>query len=77
MLRGESSFMQQGDSHTLRPGDAVVCATDRPFARDFAHGLEELVVKVPCDAFETRPRSPSSPRSEPIPAIDMRARSRS
>lgn len=58
MLRGESSFAQQGESYTLRPGDAVVCATDRPFAREFAHGLEELVVKVPCDAFETRPRSP-------------------
>ena len=58
MLRGESSFEQQGRSHTLRPGDAVVCATDRPFAREFAHGLEELVVKVPCDAFESRPRFP-------------------
>ena len=58
MLRGESSFEQDGDSYALRPGDAVVCATDRPFARDFAHGLEELVVKVPCDAFETRPHSP-------------------
>jgi hypothetical protein len=57
MLRGESSFAQDGGSYTLRPGDAVVCATDRPFARDFAHGLEELVVKVPCDAFEARPRS--------------------
>ena len=53
MLRGESSFEQQGagGSHTLRPGDAIVCATDRPFARDFAYGLDELVVKVPCDAF--------------------------
>ena len=58
MLRGESSFAQQGDAYALRPGDAVVCATDRPFARDFAHGLEELVVKVPCDVFETWPRSP-------------------
>ena len=63
MLRGESSFEQQGGvSHTLRPGDAVVCATDRPFAREFAHGLEELVVKVPCDAldevFGVRPLHP-------------------
>ena len=58
MLRGESSFEQQGDSHTLRPGDAVICPTDRPFSRDFAHGLEELVVKVPCDAFEIRPLHP-------------------
>ena len=58
MLRGESSFAQQGDAYTLRPGDAVVCATDRPFARDFAHGLDELVVKVPCDVFETWPHAP-------------------
>jgi len=58
MLRGESSFEHEGGSHTLRPGDAVICPTDRPFARDFAHGLEELVVKVPCDAFEFRPLHP-------------------
>jgi AraC-like DNA-binding protein len=58
MLRGESSFVQEGGSHTLRPGQAVVCETDRPFARDFAHGLDELVVKVPCDAIGARPQHP-------------------
>ena len=58
MLRGESSFTQQGGSRTLRPGEAVICETDRPFARDFAHGLDELVVKVPCDALEIRSMSP-------------------
>jgi AraC-like DNA-binding protein len=31
-----------------------VCATDRPFARGFAHGLEELVVTVPCTALRAR-----------------------
>jgi len=58
MLRGESSFAQQGGSHTLRPGQAVICETDRPFARDFAYGLDELVVKVPCDALGVQSRSP-------------------
>ena len=58
MLRGESSFAQQGGSHTLRPGQAVICETDRPFARDFAYGLDELVVKVPCDAIEVQSRYP-------------------
>ena len=58
MLRGESSFAQQGGAHTLRPGQAVICETDRPFARDFAYGLDELVVKVPCDAIEVQSRYP-------------------
>ena len=58
MVRGESSFVQQGGSHTLRPGDAVICETDRPFARDFTHGLDELVVKVPCEALDIRSLSP-------------------
>lgn len=51
-LRGESSFVQGGITHTLRPGNAVICETDRPFAREFAHGLDELVVKVPCEALD-------------------------
>ena len=52
LIRGESSFVQHDSSHALRPGHAVICETDRPFAREFAHGLEELVVKVPCEALE-------------------------
>ena len=31
-----------------------MCATDRPFARGFARGLEELVVTVPCTALRGR-----------------------
>jgi AraC-like DNA-binding protein len=31
-----------------------VCATDQPFARGFARGLEELVVTVPCSALTAR-----------------------
>jgi AraC-like DNA-binding protein len=64
MVRGESSFVQQGGSQMLRPGDALICETDRPFARDFAHGLDELVVKVPREALamqalDIRPLTPA------------------
>jgi AraC-like DNA-binding protein len=46
-LRGEGSFRQHDSSLMLRPGQALLCETDRPFAREFASGLEELVVQVP------------------------------
>ena len=36
----------QGDL-VLRPGNALICETDQPFARGSARGLEELAVKVP------------------------------
>ncbi len=49
-LRGDASFASADGTRDLRPGDALVCATDRPFARGFARGLEELVVTVPCAA---------------------------
>ena len=49
-LRGDASFTSADGSRELHPGDALVCATDRPFARGFARGLEELVVTVPCAA---------------------------
>jgi AraC-like DNA-binding protein len=49
-LRGDASFTSADGTHRLRPGEAVVCATDQPFARRFAGGLEELVVTVPCSA---------------------------
>jgi AraC-like DNA-binding protein len=50
-LRGDASFTSAEGTYRLRPGEAVVCATDRPFARRFAGGLEELVITVPCTAF--------------------------
>ncbi|TVZ00052.1 AraC family transcriptional regulator [Trebonia kvetii] len=53
-LRGEAWFTSADGTRQLRPGDALVCATDRPFARGFAHGLDELVVTVPWDAVSTR-----------------------
>ena len=50
-LRGDAWFTSAGGTHRLRPGEAVVCATDQPFARRFAGGFEELVVTVGCSAF--------------------------
>lgn len=50
-LRGDAWFTSADGTRRLRPGDALVCPTDRPFERAFAHGLEELVVTVPCSAF--------------------------
>jgi AraC-like DNA-binding protein len=49
-LRGDAWFTSADGTHRLRPGQAVVCATDQPFARRFASGFEELVVTVPCSA---------------------------
>jgi AraC-like DNA-binding protein len=61
-LRGEGSFRQHDSALTLRPGQALLCETDRPFDRAFAHGLEELVVTVPRDALELdRPGELSRP----------------
>jgi len=51
-LKGESWFTQRGATRTLRPGDALICETDEPFARGFPRGLEELVVKVDQEAIE-------------------------
>jgi len=53
-LRGNASFASADGTRALRPGDALVCATDRPFARGFARGLEELVVTVSCAALGRR-----------------------
>ena len=46
-LRGDSWFQHLGGTRNLRAGTAVVYETDRPFARGFVRGLEELVVKLP------------------------------
>jgi len=45
-LRGDAWFESAEGARSLRPGDLVICETDRPFARGFSHGLEELVVKA-------------------------------
>lgn len=62
-LRGDASFTSADGSRELHPGDALACPTDRPFARRFAHGLEELVVTVPCAAL--RARAGVSPAGKP------------
>lgn len=53
-LRGDARFACQNGSYALRPGDALVCETDRPFTREFARGLAELVITVPCSALAAR-----------------------
>jgi len=46
-LRGQARFTADGVALERGPGDALAWDTDRPFARTFAAGLEELVVTVP------------------------------
>ena len=53
-LRGDTSFACQAGRYRLRPGDALVCETDQPFAREFARGLEELVVTIQRSALTAR-----------------------
>jgi len=53
-LRGDARFACQAGRYRLRPGDALVCETDQPFAREFARGLEELVVTIPRSALAAR-----------------------
>ncbi len=53
-LREDASFTCADGTRTLRPGNALICETDQPFGREFARGLEELVVKVPRAALATR-----------------------
>lgn len=53
-LREDASFTCADGTRTLRPGNALICETDQPFGREFARGLEELVVKVPRAALAAR-----------------------
>lgn len=53
-LRGDAWFTAADGTLARHPGDALVCATDQPFSRGFARGLEELVVTVPCSALTAR-----------------------
>lgn len=53
-LRGDACFASSGGRYRLRPGDALVCETDRPFSREFARGLAELVITVPRSALAAR-----------------------
>ena len=63
-LRGTASFRCADGTRTLRPGNALICDADLPFDREFARGLEELVVKVPRPAFAAPAKAP--PLREPV-----------
>jgi AraC-like DNA-binding protein len=49
-LRGQAWFRDEDGTRELRPGQLLICDADRPFARGFARGLEELAIKVPREA---------------------------
>ncbi|MEV0952388.1 helix-turn-helix domain-containing protein [Promicromonospora sp. NPDC050249] len=67
-LAGEATFADDDGTRTLRPGQLLVCDADRPFLRGFAHGLEELAVKVPYDVL--RSVGATTPRAARV--IDFR-----
>lgn len=56
-LRGQAWFRDEDGTTELRPGQLLVCDADRPFARGFARGLEELAIKVPADKLAAPLRS--------------------
>jgi AraC-like DNA-binding protein len=57
-LRGVARFTADGVALERRRGDALAWETDRPFARTFARGLEELVVTIPWAELIVRSESP-------------------
>jgi AraC-like DNA-binding protein len=56
-VRGQAWFRGEDGTRELRPGQLLICDADRPFARGFARGLEELAIKVPREALAAAPRS--------------------
>jgi len=64
-LRGEARFTADGVALERRRGDALAWKTDRPFARTFARGLEELVVTIPWAELIARSQSPT-PMAGPV-----------
>ncbi len=46
-LRGEASFSHSAGRERIHPGQMLVCDADQPFIRDFPHGLDELVIRIP------------------------------
>lgn len=51
-MAGEAFFYSTGGTRVLRPGQAVLCDADRPFARGFSQGLKEFVLKIPHGALQ-------------------------
>ena len=77
-LHGESFFYHEGGVHLQRPGTMLLCDLRRPFMRGFAHGLEELVVRIPRVVFETMtgrdvPRAPITLSFNDVPDGNDRA----
>jgi AraC-like DNA-binding protein len=58
-LRGDAVLEYEGTRRVLRPGQLLVCDADRPFARGFGHGLDELAVKVPRERLSALTGMPS------------------
>jgi AraC-like DNA-binding protein len=50
-LRGAAWFEHEHGRQALAPGQILLCEADRPFARGFPRGLEELAIRVPRPAF--------------------------
>jgi AraC-like DNA-binding protein len=77
-LRGDARFTGADGTRALRPGDVLVCATDQPFTRGFARGLEELVVTVPWAALDvsraSRPVTASFTAGQPLSTAARYAR---
>jgi AraC-like DNA-binding protein len=71
-LRGESWFRHDGGAQALQPGAVVACDADRPFARGFGRGLEEVVVKVPGGTLASRAGRPW-PATGPAPVVTSAA----
>jgi AraC-like DNA-binding protein len=65
-LRGEAWFRGEDGTRELRPGQILICDADRPFARGFTRGLEELAIKVPR---EVLPEGLAWPRSPAVAAF--------
>jgi AraC-like DNA-binding protein len=55
-LRGDAWFETADRTYALGPGNVLVSETDKPFARGFSRGLDELVVKVDRAALPEVPR---------------------
>src|SRR5580692_9627510 len=64
-LRGEARFTADGVALDRRRGDALAWDADRPFARTFARGQEELVVTIPWAELIARSESPK-PMAGPV-----------
>jgi AraC-like DNA-binding protein len=75
-VRGDSWFRHAGGTEALRAGTVVACDADRPFARGFARGLDELVVRVPRQVLAVRvpghggwPAGPAGPAGSALLSV--------